>query len=61
MPHPLPPVPPVHADGELGTLLDAAADLIKASQPTVNMAFKKLIALRLVNEITGGNYGRLYA
>ena len=61
VPHPLPPVPPVHADGELGTLLDAAADLIKASQPTVNMAFKKLIALRLVHEITGGNYGRLYA
>ena len=40
---------------------NAAADLIKASQPTVNMAFKKLTALGLVHEITGGNYGRLYA
>ena len=145
VPHPLPPVPPVYVDGELGTLLDAAstalgrldgissllpdprlflytyirkeavlssqietsreavssarrlldlfqadrlrlqseaasvlrlhevfqnhpvlsanaaAELIKASQPTVNMAFKKLTALGLVHEITGGNYGRLYA
>lgn len=40
---------------------NAAADLIKASQPTVNMAFKKLTALGLVHEITGGHYGRLYA
>jgi Fic family protein len=40
---------------------NAAADQIKASQPTVNMAFKKLTALGLVHEITGGNYGRLYA
>ncbi len=39
----------------------AATDLIKASPPTVNLAFKKLTALGLVHEMTGGNYGRLYA
>jgi Fic family protein len=40
---------------------NTAAHLIKASQPTVNMAFKKLTSLGLVHEITGGSYGRLYA
>lgn len=40
---------------------NTAANLIKASQPTVNMAFKKLTALGLVHEITGGSYARLYA
>lgn len=39
----------------------AAAKRIKASQPTVNLAFRKLTALGLIHEVTGGNYGRLYA
>jgi Fic family protein len=39
----------------------AAGDLIKASTPTVNAGFKKLTALGIVHEMTGGNYGRLYA
>lgn len=39
----------------------AACGLIKASAPTVNAAFKKLTSLGVVHEMTGGNYGRLYA
>jgi Fic family protein len=39
----------------------AATDLIKASAPTVNAGFKKLTALGIVHEMTGGSYGRLYA
>jgi Fic family protein len=37
-----------------------AADLIRASAPTVNNGFKKLEALGIVRELTGGGYGRLH-
>lgn len=36
-------------------------DLIGATAPTVNNGFKKLESLGIVHELTGGNYGRLYA
>lgn len=39
----------------------AAADLIHASIPTANKAFRRLTDLGLVHELTGSNYGRLYA
>jgi Fic family protein len=38
-----------------------AAELIGASAPTVNNAFRKLQSQGLVHEMTGGHYGRLYA
>ncbi len=37
-----------------------AAELIQASAPTVNGAFRKLESLGIVNEMTGGKYGRIY-
>ena len=39
----------------------SAADRIHATAPTVNNGFKKLESLGLIHELTGGNYGRLYA
>ncbi len=39
----------------------SAVDLINATAPTVNSGFKKLESLGIVHELTGGNYGRLYA
>jgi hypothetical protein len=38
-----------------------AVDLIHATAPTINNAFKRLESLGIVHELTGGNYGRLYA
>lgn len=38
-----------------------AAELIQASAPTVNTAFRKLESLGIVHEMTGNNYARLYA
>jgi Fic family protein len=38
-----------------------AAELIHASPPTVNSAFRKLESLGVVHEMTGNTYGRLYA
>jgi Fic family protein len=37
-----------------------AAELIQATAPTVNTAFRKLESLGLIHEMTGNKYGRLY-
>ncbi len=53
----------LHEAFQLHPLLSSrsAVDLIKATAPTVNSGFKKLESLGIVHELTGGNYGRLYA
>lgn len=53
----------LHEAFQLHPLLSSrsAVDLIHATAPTVNSGFKKLESLGIVHELTGGNYGRLYA